>query len=814
MEEEVDMKRGILFITVLFLMFGYGIGIAGIPHEINYQGHLMDGAGNPLSGFLTFEFRLFDAEVLGNQLWSEIQDVEVVDGIFDVTLGKSIPVDLSFDGSFWLEIEVSDEILSPRQKLTSVGQSYQAEDVLNQDIHPRSITIEGVGEVINESGQWVGDPTGLIGPTGPQGIQGSTGAAGPQGVPGEQGPVGPTGPQGVPGDQGPVGPTGPQGVPGEQGPVGPTGPQGVPGEQGPVGPTGPLGLQGIQGLQGPTGPKGDTGDQGIRGPTGPQGVTGPVAGENMQLTYNDNGTAAGADVYYDAVSENVGIGTSVPIDKLDVNGGINALQYQVQGTPGWSGTIVIPGVIEESFTKLLLHMDDDGLTDSSSSNHPITRNGDAILVAPKFGATAMYFNGTANTTLVSDKKPALMFGTGDFTVDFWANVSSSSADYSGFIHLQSGSQWADATRLQIRMNSQGHLQLIDGPNGTLHWPGNTEATTYRIRPSSGWSGWHHIAYVRSSGVMRLYVDGNFITSSAWTTNYTGDTGIEMGAWSATQYMLNSYIDEVRVSNTARWTANFIPPTSPYTADAATKLLIHSDTTDGSTTFTDSSSSGYTLTPAGNLQHRTFPNKFPPGAVSFDGSGDYLTIPGSSDWNFGSSNFTVDFWVYIKGTGRQYFYGPGVDTASHYGFGLDYNSVGTSKLGLWASSNGSTWNMITADAGGNGIGTANVPLNQWNHLAVVRNGDSWKVYLNGQQDISVTASGAIIDKSGTLFNIGRIAYTGGTFFLNGYIDEFRISKGIARWTSNFTPPASPYDSEITGTPSQTITVINGIVTDVQ
>ena len=75
--------------------------------------------------------------------------------------------------------------------------------------------------------------TGVVGPTGPQGLPGevgATGPTGPQGLPGEVGATGPTGPQGLPGEVGATGPTGPQGLPGEIGATGPTGPQGLPGE--------------------------------------------------------------------------------------------------------------------------------------------------------------------------------------------------------------------------------------------------------------------------------------------------------------------------------------------------------------------------------------------------------------------------------------------------------------------------------------------------------------------------------------------------------------------------------------------------------
>ncbi len=168
-----------------------------IPHQINYQGYLTDDQGNPLDGHYDLVFRIYDEETGGNLLWSETREnVEAEQGVLSVTMGEVTPIEVIFDGVYWLAIEVNQEILTPRQQLTSIGQAYNAEDVYDQDIHPRSISIEGIGTVVNDQGKWVGDPAGLTGPTGPAGPQGETGPAGPSGAAGATGPQGETGPTG------------------------------------------------------------------------------------------------------------------------------------------------------------------------------------------------------------------------------------------------------------------------------------------------------------------------------------------------------------------------------------------------------------------------------------------------------------------------------------------------------------------------------------------------------------------------------------------------------------------------------------------
>ncbi len=191
------MNRIFVLVIVGFCLI-HGLGLAEILHEISYQGHLNDDNGSALTGSYDFSFMIYDAETSGSLLWSEAQTgIAVQGGIFHVVLGSITPIDLDFSQPYWLEIVVSGETLSPRQTLTSVGQAYHAKDVTGQNIHPLSVSIDGVGEVISSVGQWVGDTSGLIGPpgpTGPQGVMGPTGPEGPQGVPGSTGPMGPTGP--------------------------------------------------------------------------------------------------------------------------------------------------------------------------------------------------------------------------------------------------------------------------------------------------------------------------------------------------------------------------------------------------------------------------------------------------------------------------------------------------------------------------------------------------------------------------------------------------------------------------------------------
>jgi hypothetical protein len=278
---------------------------SGAPLLLNYQGLLTDPATGGLvpNGDYTLTFKIYDDEFSiepVHLLWQETLVVPVENGLFNVFLGRTVALNgIWIDGRYlWLGLTMAgEEEMVPRQRLVSVPYAINAADVRGADIHPDSIYIAGYGQVIDASGQWVGDPTGLVGPTGPagatgpQGPVGATGSTGPQGPVGSTGPTGPTGvtgPQGLRGPTGPTGATGPQGIMGSTGSTGPQGPvgaTGVTGPQGLRGPTGATGVTGPQGLQGPIGQTGATGPQGVTGPlgaTGPQGVTGPSGATGAQ----------------------------------------------------------------------------------------------------------------------------------------------------------------------------------------------------------------------------------------------------------------------------------------------------------------------------------------------------------------------------------------------------------------------------------------------------------------------------------------------------------------------------------------------------
>jgi hypothetical protein len=218
-------------------------------------------------------------------------------------------------------------------------------------------------------------------------------------------------------------------------------------------------------------------------------------------------------------------------------------------------------------------------------------------------------------------------------------------------------------------------------------------------------------------------------------------------------------------------------------DSYTVSLLHMNGTDGSTTFTDSAAGGtHTWTANGNAQIDTAQSKFNGASGLFDGTGDYLSAPDSNDWNFGSGDFTIDFWVRFNSVAaNQYILSQ--QTGSDDGMAMQW--VTANELQFRARQ--ASINIIAIDK------TWSPSANTWYHLAISRNGNNWRWFVDGTQlDTTVTETDSIPDWTGSF----RVGYetTPTEYFLNGWLDELRISKGIARWTANFTPPVCDYDSE--------------------
>lgn len=222
-------------------------------------------------------------------------------------------------------------------------------------------------------------------------------------------------------------------------------------------------------------------------------------------------------------------------------------------------------------------------------------------------------------------------------------------------------------------------------------------------------------------------------------------------------------------------------------DANTKLLLHCNGADASTTFTDASPSAHgNATVNGNAQVDTAQSVFGGASLLCDGTGDYLSYSDHADWYLGSGDWTVDFRIRFNSVaGVIGIFMNRTDDSNHVGCFQNGNNI---YFRIYSGGS------VVLDSS---TSVVSITTNTWYHVAIVRTGTTYKIFVDGVERYSGTDTDNWADYTGALY-IGYYRSNLGTdYYHDGWIDEFRISN-TARWTSGFTIPVYEYGSEPTAT----------------
>jgi hypothetical protein len=433
-------------------------------------------------------------------------------------------------------------------------------------------------------------------------------------------------------------------------------------------------------------------------------------------------------------------------------------------------------------------------------NNPIPSLGNSVY----FGGSD-YMRASASTTAMT---------TGDFTIETYYYPTSFAAVTTLF-----GQYTAATTAL-----GYWNVQVTTAGIITVYYNGSTNFTaSTAIRVNE----WFHIALVRVSGTITLYVNGVSFGTVSFATQFglaTLASPLFIGATQLagpTQYAVG-YMSNLRiVKGVGVYTGAFTVPAYPLEAtQSSTSGSVSITGTQTAllslqnATTTDSSSNNFTLTATGSPTVSTTITPFLTQATnysaSFNGSTRYLALGGQSAFAFGSGDFTIELWVNPTaraGQASQIYDTRPLGTAS----ASSYQVIGISSTGVLSYSG------TVFTSGGT------VPLNQWSHIAVSRQGTSTKLFLNGTQvgttltdttSYIVGASRPTIATDGNNPLVSNFTYT-------GFISNLRVVKGTAVYTGNFTVPtnilrttqsASTNITALTGTETSLLTLQSSTIVD--
>jgi len=427
------------------------------------------------------------------------------------------------------------------------------------------------------------------------------------------------------------------------------------------------------------------------------------------------------------------------------------------------GAFVISTVdVYFKYNTLLLHgtgtnaANNNTIVDSNATPKTITRNGNvkpgSISPFSLNGGWSNYFNGSTDYLTMPAPTGSI---AGDFTLEGWyyfnAVPGTSTSGYAALDQSSSG-----GIGIMFFTTTVDLYASFGSTYGSFSY-------TWAART------WYHVAIVRSGTTVTCYVNGIALTpatgvSVTWTAGGTVYMGKNAGA---SQQYFNGYISNFRlIKGTAVYTAAFTPPTAPLTAISGTSLLLK-----GTDAGIYDSTGLNNLETLGNARINTAQSKYGGSAMFFDGTGDYLTTQAKSSFAFGTGDYTIECWVYMQDSAsQQVWFASGDSGNDNFYFQQNGSDIGVGNALVYISRQTTAgWN-----------------LNQWYHVAACRSGGTLRLFVNGTQ------VGSNVTDSTNWISVGTAvvgAVSNGTLAFNGYMSDLRITKGVARYTTTFTPPTA-------------------------
>jgi len=476
--------------------------------------------------------------------------------------------------------------------------------------------------------------------------------------------------------------------------------------------------------------------------------------------------------------------------------------FAVKSTLGSGYTGAVPSV-DPYWSNVVTLLNGNGTANASQNNtFTFTAGGSGSITrtgAPTIGTFAPYttsgwasmaFNGGNSTsnldciTMPSFSSYAIGAST-DFTVEAWIYVNQFSNTFfpiwqsdASLTAPGSTSMWFGATPTGIQIGAVG--------GSTASFTGQTVNT----------GTWYHVAVSRQSGTTRAFLNGNLISSSATFSGVAfAQNGAAMGyrASPSASFAFGNISNFRLVNGTAVYTASFTPSTSPLTNITNTAILL-TNTNAGVIDY--SKKSDYVT--AGSMQISTGTVKYGSGSLSFPSTGSWLTTlstqtsavysPIPTVGNILTGDFTIEGWFNF--TSGQ--------TSGVRSLIAQWDQSSLSLVGFILRTNAGGLEFLWGPDPGAGIimSGGSITAGTWQHIAVTRSGNTFRMFLNGTQTATTTntntrAAIAVPYSMGNYYGPSRTLPASGPVDFIGFMDEIRITKGYARYTANFTVPAGAF-----------------------
>ena len=410
------------------------------------------------------------------------------------------------------------------------------------------------------------------------------------------------------------------------------------------------------------------------------------------------------------------------------------------------------------------------IADGSTNDHSVTPNGD-VCIKPfspydyeeydaAFNGGSVYFDGTGDALEISDSDDFDLSG-GSWTIECWWYPITVNT-YDGVFSQWNGPSVASGRNINVTWESN-KLYLFGYNGGTF-----ISSLYHDVTASVLQKKWNHIAAVFDGTKTELYLNGKasgraYVSSTNLSKNVTAPFRVAKHHRLSSYYYSNSYISDVRVNKgTAVYTSDFIPPTAPLSSSGTS---LHIKGTDASII---DKSQGANLKLVGDTTGSTDQVRTGVWAntktMKFDGSGDYISFNETYDEFLESGTVgTIEWWGRLTSKSpRGTIIG---NWLSNSGWTIDYDT----SHRIHITRNGSTSNF----------GNINLSFNVWHHYAVVNSGTGLACYIDGTQIGTLTNFTVGANSSGAM-RIGQ--RNDGSLNSQGYIQDFRITKGLARYTA--------------------------------